>query len=60
MVTSDVGVIGVTRLMRTETSNASFWSAKLCSSSRGSVPGSGGPSVACNDTGSPKRMWMSP
>ncbi len=60
MVTSDVGVIGVARLMRTATWKASFCSSSPCSSSLGSAPGVGGPSAACNETGSPKLMWMSP
>ena len=60
MVTSEVGVIGVTLLMRFATSKASFWSWRFCSSSCGSLPGWGGPICACNDTGSPNLMWMSP
>ena len=60
-VTSDVGVIGVTRLMRTATSKASFWSARLCSSaSRLGARARAGRARLASESGSPKRMWMSP
>ena len=52
-MTSDVGVIGVTRLMRTATSNASFCTARLRSSGFGSAPGSDGPSACCNEKPGP-------
>ena len=55
-VTSEIAVIGVTRLMRTATSKAVFWSTRLCSFGSGSAPGSGGPSARASDSGSPNRM----
>ncbi len=72
-VTSDVGVIGVTRLMRTATSNASFCSSRGSTSSSpdppagpGAVPprpsptASGGPSDSRSDSGSPKFTYTEP
>ena len=59
-VTSDVGVIGVTRLMRTATSKASFCSAEVLLVGVRLGAGLGGPSALASDSGSPKRMWMSP
>jgi hypothetical protein len=60
MVTSEAGVIGVAALIRTHTSKAIFWSARLSSSGFGSAIGSAGPSALASESGSPKRMWMSP
>ncbi len=54
-MTREVGVIGVTRLMRASTSKASFWISRLCST--GSAPASNSFRI---DSGSPKRMWMLP
>ena len=59
-VTSEVALIGVTSLMRTQVSKASFWIARLSSSGFGSACGVGGPSASASETGSPKRMWISP
>ena len=57
---SEVGVMGVTRLMRWHTSKATFWSAKLCSSGFGVASGLGAPSAFWSERGSPKRMWTLP
>ena len=59
-VTSELSVIGVTRLMRTQTSKASFCTARLSSSGLGSALGSGLPRTLASEIGSPKRKWMFP